>query len=57
MTNGSTLKGFTLLELVVALAIAGLFFALSGPSVRGMYDSMQYRDAVRGLYSPPQELL
>ena len=51
MTLGSPHKGFTLLELVVVLAIAGLFFALSGPSVRGMYDSMQYRDAVRGLYS------
>lgn len=43
--------GFTLLELMVVLVIAGLFVALASPSVRGLYDSMQYRDAVRGLSS------
>ena len=43
--------GFTLLELIVVLVIAGLFVALASPSMRGLYDSMQYRDAVRGVLS------
>ena len=47
----STASGFTLIELVVALVIAGLFFALGGPSVRSLYDTMQYREAVRELVS------
>ena len=43
--------GFTLLELMIVLVIAGLFVALASPSVTGLYDSMQYREAVRGLLS------
>ena len=43
--------GFTLLELVVVLVIAGLLFSLAGPSVSAMYDTMQYRDAVREVVS------
>ena len=43
--------GFTLLELMVVLVIAGLLFSLSGPSVKAMYDTMQYRDAVREIVS------
>jgi general secretion pathway protein H len=43
--------GFTLLELVVVLVIAGLFFSLGGPQVRALYDTMQYREAVRELVS------
>ena len=43
--------GFTLLELVVVLVIAGLLFSLGGPSVRALYDTMEYRDAVRQVVS------
>ena len=43
--------GFTLLELVVVLLIAGLLFALGAPRVGKLYDSMQYREAVRELVS------
>ena len=43
--------GFTLLELVVVLVIAGLLFGLGGPSVGALYDTMQYRDAVREVVS------
>ena len=44
-------RGFTLLELVVVLVIGGLLFALSGPSIRALYDTMQYREAVREIVS------
>lgn len=47
----SSTSGFTLLELVVVLAIAGLLFSLGGPSVRALYDTMEYRDAVRQIVS------
>jgi general secretion pathway protein H len=50
MTRAIT-GGFTLLELVVVLVIAALLFALGGPSVRSLYDTMQYREAVRELVS------
>ena len=40
-------KGFTLLELLVALAIAGLVLAVSVPASVRLYESMQYREAVR----------
>ena len=43
--------GFTLLELVVVLLIAGLLFSLGGPSVGALYDTMKYRDAVREIVS------
>lgn len=43
--------GFTLLELVVVLVIAGLLFSLGGPSVGALYDTMQYREAVREVVS------
>lgn len=43
--------GFTLLELVVVLVIASLLFSLGGPQVRALYDTMQYREAVRELVS------
>jgi general secretion pathway protein H len=41
--------GFTLMELVLALSIAGIVAALAAPNVARMYDTMRYRDAVRGL--------
>ncbi|WP_151702565.1 GspH/FimT family pseudopilin [Nitrincola alkalilacustris] len=44
-----TAAGFTLLELMVALAIAGLLAAVSAPSALKMYESMQYRGAVRDM--------
>ncbi len=43
--------GFTLLELMVVLVIAGLLFSLGAPRVGKLYDSMQYREAVRELVS------
>lgn len=39
--------GFTLLEILVALGIAALFMTLAVPSGMKLYDSMQYRAAVR----------
>lgn len=41
--------GFTLLELVVALTIGVLLVGLGAPRAVKFYDTMQYRDAVRGL--------
>ncbi len=43
--------GFTLMELLVALTIAGLVVAVSVPSSMRMYESMQYRAAVREVFS------
>ena len=40
-------KGFTLLELLAALAIAGLVLAVSVPASARLYETMQYRKAVR----------
>jgi general secretion pathway protein H len=39
--------GFTLVELMVAIAIAGLLLAVAVPSSMKFYESMQYRSAVR----------
>ena len=41
--------GFTLLELMIVLAIMAAVATLSTPRVIQMYDSMQYRSAVRDL--------
>jgi general secretion pathway protein H len=43
--------GFTLIELLVALAIAGLVIAVSVPASARLYESMQYRAAVRDIIS------
>ncbi|TXS91324.1 prepilin-type N-terminal cleavage/methylation domain-containing protein [Parahaliea maris] len=40
-------RGFTLLELVVALAIAGLLMALVVPAAGRLYSGMQYREGIR----------
>lgn len=40
-------QAFTLVELMVALAIAGLLMAVSVPMGMRFYDSMQYRESVR----------
>lgn len=42
-------KGFTLIELMVALALGALLAGLATPMAMRMYESMQYREAVRGL--------
>lgn len=47
MVRGRQTSGFTLLELLAALAIAGLVLAVSVPASIRMYESMQYRKAVR----------
>ena len=43
--------GFTLVELVVATAIAGLLLAVAVPAGMRMYQSMQYRSAVGDVLS------
>jgi general secretion pathway protein H len=43
--------GFTLVELLVALAIAAVLLAVSVPSAGRFYTSMQYRSAVRDVVS------
>ncbi len=42
-------RGFTLVELLVAIAIIGLVLAVSVPFSARFYESMQYRQAVKGL--------
>lgn len=44
-------RGFTLLELIAALAIAGLVMAVAVPATATLYDSIRYRQAVRDLVS------
>lgn len=43
--------GFTLVELMVALAVAALMAGLAVPMAAKAYVTMQYRDAVRGVAS------
>lgn len=42
-------RGFTLIELVVALALAALMVALVPPALDKLRDGMQYRDTVRAI--------
>ena len=44
-------RGFTLLELVVVMAVVSLLIAVSGPSVDKLSETLEYRDAVRQLIS------
>ncbi|MEH6590820.1 MAG: prepilin-type N-terminal cleavage/methylation domain-containing protein [Halioglobus sp.] len=44
-------NGFTMLELLIAMAIAALVLAVSVPSTARFYQSMQYREAVRDVIS------
>ncbi|TGD74107.1 type II secretion system protein [Mangrovimicrobium sediminis] len=46
---GSPARGFTLVELVIAMAIAGLLIAVTVPGSRKLYQSMQYNQSVRGV--------
>lgn len=43
--------GFTLVELLVALALVGLMLALVPPSLGRLRDAIQYRDTVRAVLS------
>jgi general secretion pathway protein H len=47
ITQRRSLRAFTLVELLVAMAIAGVLMAVSVPMGMRFYDSMQYREAVR----------
>lgn len=42
-------RGFTLIELVVALALAALMVALVPPALEKLRDGMHYRDTVRAI--------
>ena len=44
-------RGFTLLELMVAVAIGALLVGLGAPAAMRLHATMEYRDAVRGLQS------
>ena len=46
-----TQSGFTLIEIMVAFAIAALLIGVTTPAMVKMYDSMKYRDAVRSVVS------
>ncbi len=43
--------GFTLIEIMVAFAIAAFLIGVTTPAMMKMYDSMKYRDAVRAVVS------
>lgn len=42
--------GFTLLELMITLTVMGLVLAVAAPAANKMYQSMQYREAVRDVH-------
>lgn len=44
-------RGFTLMELMVVMAIGALLVGVGAPMAVKMYDTMRYRDAVRNLSS------
>ena len=44
-------RGFTLIEIVVAMAIASLIVAVGGPAAYRFYETASFRDAVRTLQS------
>ncbi len=45
--NNSQPGGFTLLEMIIAIAIVALLLAVTVPSTQRMYQSMQYRESLR----------
>ena len=46
LSQAGRVKGFTLLELVVAIAIVALVLGVSAPSMQRLYQSAQYHGAV-----------
>ena len=44
-------RGFSLIELLVAIALMGIIMAIALPSLIQWRDSLQYRDAAKGLVS------
>jgi general secretion pathway protein H len=48
-------RGFTLLELMVVMAIMSLLLVMSGPSINSLNDSLEYRESVRLLTSAHQK--
>jgi general secretion pathway protein H len=50
-SDGKRLAGFTLVELMVALVIAGLLMVAAVPASMRFYESIQYRQAVRDVIS------
>lgn len=51
IATSGTISGFTLLEMMVALAIAAVLMAAAVPAANKMYASMQYRGAVADVKS------
>jgi len=45
------MAGFTLIELIVVLVIASMFFFVGAPAVGRLFDTIQFRDTVRELSS------
>ena len=48
-------RGFTLLELMVVMAVMSLLLVMSGPSINSLNDSLEYRESVRLLTSAHQK--
>jgi len=46
-SRGVNSRGFTLLELILAVAIAALVVGVSAPAMQSLYSSSQYRGAVQ----------
>ena len=48
-------RGFTLLELMVVVAVISALLLISGPSLNSLMQTMEYRDTVRQLVSANQK--
>ncbi len=52
MTSNS--YGFTLLELAIVIAVVGMLLLVTGPSIKSLSQTLEYREAVRELVSANQ---